>query len=137
MISPVADLYIVLYNSIVSSPTTGHGRHGYYFGENGEYTHYEAAKAVAEALVTKGLGKTLEPSSFTDDEIKQQPTVSKLHKCWRHMRLTVAKLYYLGTNSRCRADHSRSIGWKPTKTTKDLLASIKPELDEVLKSRGE
>ena len=58
MISTVADLYIVLYNSIVLRPITGHGRQGYYFGENGEYTHYEA-KAVAEALVDKRLGKTL------------------------------------------------------------------------------
>jgi hypothetical protein len=60
----------------MSSPTTGHGREGYYFGENGEYTQYEAAKAVAEALVAKGLGQTSEPTSFTEEEIKQLPIVS-------------------------------------------------------------
>jgi hypothetical protein len=56
----------------------GHGREGYYFGENGEYTHHEAAKAVAEALVAKDLGKTSEPTSFTAEEIAQQPLVSQL-----------------------------------------------------------
>ena len=34
----------------------------------------------------------------------------------------------MGTNSRAVANRSRSIGWKPVKTTKDLLASVKPEV---------
>jgi len=75
----VADLYIILYNSIVSSADIGHGREGYYFGENGEYTHYEASKAVSEALIAKGLGRTLEPTPFTDDEYSKQPTASALN----------------------------------------------------------
>jgi len=117
-IDEVTDLYIVLYNSIVSESTVvGHGREGYYFGENGEYAHYEAAKAVSEALVAKGLGKSLEPTPFTDSELNQKPILT-----------------LLGTNSRCRGDRSRSIGWKPTKTTKDMLASIEPELDALLKA---
>jgi len=66
--------------------------------------------------VAKGLGKSSEPTPFTEEEYKQTPL-----------------LFYLGTNSRCRAERSRSIGWKPAKTTKDMLASIKPELDELLK----
>jgi hypothetical protein len=75
---PVADLYVVLYDSIMSNPATGHGRDGYYFGENGEYTHYEVAKAVAQALVAKGLGMTSEPTSFTEEEYKRLPLVSGL-----------------------------------------------------------
>jgi hypothetical protein len=74
----VADLYIVLFDSIMTNPATGHGREGYYFGENGEYTHYEASKAVAEALVARGMGKTQEPTSFTEEEYKQMPQVSGL-----------------------------------------------------------
>jgi len=116
----MVDLYIVLFDSVMTNPATGHGREGYYFGENGEYTHYEASKAVAEALVARGMGKTQEPTSFTEEEYKQMP-----------------QLVYLGTNSRCRGDRSRSIGWKPVKTTEDMLASIKPELDELLKKPEE
>ena len=39
----------------------------------------------------------------------------------------------MGTNSRAVANRSRSIGWKPVKTTKDLLASIKPEVVALIK----
>jgi len=111
----IADLYIVIYNSIVSNPATPHGREGYYFGENGEYTSYEASMAISEAMLAHGKARALEPTAFTEEEYKKIPL-----------------LVYFGTNSRCRADRSRSIGWKPTKTTKDMLASIKPEVDAML-----
>jgi len=108
-------LYIVLYDAIVSNPATGHGRTGFYFGENGEYTLYEVSKTIAEAMLALGMGKTLEPTPYTEEEYKKNPT-----------------LVYLGTNSRCRGDRSRSLGWKPVKTTKDMLASIKPEMEVML-----
>jgi len=38
MVFKVADLFVVLYNSIVANPATGHGREGVNFGENGECT---------------------------------------------------------------------------------------------------
>jgi hypothetical protein len=74
----VADLYIVLYDSIVSNPATGHGRAGFYFGENGEYTLYEVSTAISEALLALGKGKTLEPTPFTEEEYKRNPGVSRL-----------------------------------------------------------
>jgi hypothetical protein len=37
-------------------------------------------------------------------------------------------LSLMGTNCRAKANRSRSIGWKPVKTTKDLLASVKSEV---------
>jgi hypothetical protein len=43
---------------------------------------------------------------------------------------------YLGSNSRCRATRSLSIGWKPVKTTKDLLASIQPEVEATIKKKA-
>ena len=42
---------------------------------------------------------------------------------------------YWGTNSRARATHSRSLGWKPKYTTQDMLASIKPEVEAILKQQ--
>lgn len=70
-----ADLYIAVYNSVISNPNTGHGREGYYFAENGEYSQYEASKAISEAMLEFGKGKVLEPTTFTVDEIKQTPEV--------------------------------------------------------------
>ena len=73
----MADLYIVLYDSVVSNSATGHGREGYYFAENGEYMFYDVAKVIAEALVAKGIG-TSEPTSFTEEDYKRTPIVSGL-----------------------------------------------------------
>jgi hypothetical protein len=74
----VADLYIILYDSAVSNPATSHGRAGFYFGENGEYTLYEVSKAISEAMLALGKGKTLEPTPFTEEEYKRNPGVSRL-----------------------------------------------------------
>jgi hypothetical protein len=65
----VADLYLVLYDSIKTNPQgTGHGREGFYFGESGEHSLYQVGKAVSEALVAIGRGQSAEPTTFTQDE---------------------------------------------------------------------
>lgn len=65
----MADLYVILYDAIKTNPATGHGREGFYFGENGEHRLYDIGKAVAEALVAIGKGKSPEPTTFTKEEI--------------------------------------------------------------------
>jgi hypothetical protein len=70
-------LYIIIYNSVLN-PSTGHGREGYYFAENGEYSQYEAAKAISEAMLEFGKGTTLEPTTFTADELKHTPEVQQI-----------------------------------------------------------
>lgn len=67
----VADLYIVLLESIWSNPATGHGREGIYFGENGEHSLYEIGKAVGEAMVDLGKSEFSEPTTFTKEEINK------------------------------------------------------------------
>lgn len=111
-IHEVANLYSDLYDSILSNPATGHGREGFYFGANGEHKLYDVSKAIAQALVDAGRGKDTEPTTFTPEEINKYFGGSE----------------YLGSNSRCVANRSYSIGWKPKKTTTDLIASIKPEV---------
>ena len=65
----VVDLYIVLYNSIVSNPATAHGREGIYFGENGEHSFYDNGKAIGEALTAIGKLDNPEPTMLTKEEI--------------------------------------------------------------------
>ncbi|KAF4613992.1 hypothetical protein D9613_007778 [Agrocybe pediades] len=117
-IDDIAQLYIVLFDSIRKNPTTGHGREGFYFGETGEHTMQEVGKAIQDALIALGKAKTndTEPSTFTQEEIDKYLDGST----------------YLGTNSRCRANRSRSIGWKPTKTKEDFLKSIKSEVEALM-----
>jgi len=116
-IQEVADLYIVLYNSIVSNPTTAHGREGIYFGESGEHTSYDVNKAVGEALLAIGKLDNAEPTTLTKEEVVKYFGGSKL----------------AGTNARARANRSRSLGWKPVKTTKDFLETVKSEVPVLVK----
>jgi len=115
-VEELADLYLLLFNTILTDPNTPHGREGYYFGESDEHTLYEVGKAIGEALVELGKSDNPEPSSFTKEEQKGLPDVD--------------------SNSRCRATRSRSIGWKPVKTKKDFLESIKPEVAVIAKEVG-
>ena len=60
----------MLYDAIVRDPeTVGHGREGYYFGENGEHSWYSISRAIGEALVDLGISTDPEPTTFTDAEL--------------------------------------------------------------------
>ncbi|KAF8521363.1 hypothetical protein JB92DRAFT_3278957, partial [Gautieria morchelliformis] len=72
-----------------------------------EYTAYEVSTQVARALHAKGMGKP-EPAPFTDEDVKN-------YSEW---------LYYLGSNSCCRADRTRKLCWKTTHTNEDFRKSI-------------
>ncbi|KAF9449168.1 NAD(P)-binding protein [Macrolepiota fuliginosa MF-IS2] len=118
-INDVADLYIDLYNAIKANPdAVGHGRDGFYFGLNGEHTLYDVSKELGRVLVALGKSSKQEPTTFTKKEVDKYFNGSN----------------YIGGNSRGLANHSKAIGWRPTKTTKDFLASIKPEVEEVLRT---
>ncbi|EJD06859.1 NAD-binding protein [Fomitiporia mediterranea MF3/22] len=118
-IDGVADLYIVLFDKIRADVNSvPHGREGYYFGASGEHDLYEVGKAIAQALVELGQGKSAEPATFTKEEIDKYFGGSP----------------YLGSNSRCVPNRSLALGWKPVHTTKDLLASVKPEILELIAS---
>ncbi|KAL0954820.1 hypothetical protein HGRIS_003765 [Hohenbuehelia grisea] len=116
-IDDLGDLYIALFDAVLNNSDTGHGLDGYYFGENGEHSLYDIGKSIAQALFDLGKGQSPEPTPFTEEDIRKYFGGSK----------------YLGSNSRCRGNHSRAIGWKPKKTTEDLLASIRPEVETLIK----
>ncbi|KAJ7592995.1 hypothetical protein C8J56DRAFT_1161979 [Mycena floridula] len=119
-IDEIADLYLVLYDSIVNNPATGHGRNGFYFGANDEYQFYETCKRISEVLVQLGRGKSPTPTPFTEDEMNKY--------------LKGAEIAYksLASNSRCVANRSYSIGWNPKKKTADFLQSIQPEVEALI-----
>lgn len=110
----VADLYVIIFDAALADSTSpAHGREGFYFGENGEHRLYDVGKRIAQVLYDFKKGRSADPTTFTREELRKYfPQGTSL-----------------GTNSRCRADRSRSIGWKPVKTTEDMLASIRPEVE--------
>ena len=111
----------MLYDAIVNNPDkVGHGWEGFYFEENGEHNWYQVGKAVGEALVNLGVSADSEPTPFTSQE---------LAKCWGDERWG----WYSGSNSRCRADRGRAIGWRPKYTAEDLLKGIRPEVEDFVR----
>ncbi|KAF7316453.1 hypothetical protein MIND_00164300 [Mycena indigotica] len=116
-IHELSELYSVLWDAIVSNSGLGHGREGYFFGASGEHSLYEVGKAIGEVLVALGKSDDPAPTTFTKPELDKY----------------FGGADYLGSNSRCHATHSRSIGWKPVKSTSDMLASIQLEIEAILK----
>ena len=114
-----ADLYILLLDLVISqnhncqtkNPLFAHGAAGFYFCENGEHELASVSESIGKAMVALGRTTNSIPTPFTEQEYKKYPGLSGL-----------------GTNSRCRADRSKGIGWNPSMTTKDMLASIKQEM---------
>ena len=68
-IPEVGDLYMVLYDAILDG-RAGHGRNGFYFGENGESAVRAMSERIGEALVEFGVCGPHErtPTSFDETD---------------------------------------------------------------------
>jgi nucleoside-diphosphate-sugar epimerase len=110
-----AELYQIILDAALSDPNTPHGREGFYFGASDEYRLYDLAKAYSQALYDLGKGKSPDPTPFTAEEAQKY-----FGGTW------------LGHNARCRAERGRALGWRPTKTTKDFLESVRPEVEAII-----
>jgi len=120
-IHDLGDLYNLLFDAVLSSSANpGHGREGYYFCANEEHTLYQVGEAISEVMLKMNKGKGGAPTTFTKEEIDKYFNGSS----------------YLGSNSRCRANRSRALGWAPKNTTKDMLASIYAETELVIEIGG-
>ncbi|KAI0789841.1 NAD(P)-binding protein [Abortiporus biennis] len=119
-IDEVADAYMLIFDAIRSNPdAVGHGRNGYYFLENGEYSAHDLTKAIAKTLYEIGKVKSSEPTAFTPEELVNYFGSQEVG-------------YMFGTTSRAVSNRIRALGWKPQKTVQDLFASIKEEIAGIL-----
>ena len=134
----MADLYIILFDAILKNPEeVGHGREGFYFGENGEHTLLNVSAEIGKTLVALGKAKTDEVTSFSDAEMDKYYGGVRPRAPFRPAsadRRGSGQLDWIGPNSRCRAERSRKLGWKPTKGTEEMLKSIRPETEVILAS---
>ncbi|KAI9461371.1 hypothetical protein HD554DRAFT_2041450 [Boletus coccyginus] len=114
-IDDIGDLYIVLYNAVLDG-RAGHGRDGLYFGENGEHMVKAISEQIGEALVELGVSDPEQGTPTSFDETDYARPENRL-------------LLSLGTNSRCKANRARALGWKPKYTTDDMLKSVRSEVE--------
>lgn len=113
-----SDLYLLIFNTVLANkPEIGHGADGYYIGANGEYTLSRATKHIAQELHALGKSATPEPTSYSEEELQKFFGGASL-----------------GSNSRVIAKHAPLIGWRPKYTTDDFYASIKPEVEAIVKA---
>lgn len=115
----------MLFDAILANPSKlGHGREGYYFVGADECKWYDVIKAIGQALVDIGRADDAEPNELTPEE-RVQIFGSEY---------TVKLLF---SNARCRADRGRkTLGWTPKYGTKELLESIRYEVEVVAKQQG-
>lgn len=114
----VADLYIRIFDLHTESsppPDFAHGRAGFYFAENGEHMLHQVGEQISNILSDMGKGSP-SPTTFTAQEV----------------RLYFPSGTSLGSNSRCRAERGRKVGWSPSMKTQDMLNSIKAEVEACL-----
>ncbi|KAF5314916.1 hypothetical protein D9619_006947 [Psilocybe cf. subviscida] len=117
-VNETAEIFILILDAIRSNaPGVGHGAEGYYFAEHFEYSGYEAAEAIAEALHEHGAAPTPEPSAFSLEEAEKY-----FGPVWP----------LLATNCYAKGERARALGWKPVKGLQDLLANVKEEVAALL-----
>ncbi|KAF9483616.1 hypothetical protein BDN70DRAFT_891676 [Pholiota conissans] len=69
-INDTADLFIIVFDAAISNPSAaGHGKEGYYFVENFEYSCLEVAQTISEKLVELGITSIVEPKAFFQEEL--------------------------------------------------------------------
>jgi hypothetical protein len=59
-----------LHDVLVGDPSTGHGREGFYFATNGEFSMCDLAGETTAALVDLGRVKSTSLGAFTEEELR-------------------------------------------------------------------
>ncbi|PFH53090.1 hypothetical protein AMATHDRAFT_1517 [Amanita thiersii Skay4041] len=110
-------LYSAVFDRARKEPNVGRGREGIYFGRGDEYVWADLSKAVAQALFDLGKGRSPVPEKLNDEEAT---------------KMFGFVVRWLACNSRSTARRSLSTGWNPKRTTKEMLAFVKTEVEAIL-----
>ncbi|EIM19910.1 NAD(P)-binding protein [Wallemia mellicola CBS 633.66] len=114
-IEELVDLFVLVLDNALAGKITSDKNGSYFFGATDHYYFKDAVKIIAESLSKHGLSKnTVEP--FTDEEAKKY-----------------VGGFYLGSNGRATASRGKSIGWSPTKGTKEFFQDIPSLVDDLVK----
>jgi len=119
-IDEVGKFYRILFDAIVSGKEPASGRNGFYFLESGEYRQLDVVEAIAKALYVRGKVGSPEAVPLTEADLDPKSYKQALAD--------------MGTNSRAQGERSRQLGWNPTETTGQFLASIQADADYWLKN---
>ncbi|CAF3953243.1 unnamed protein product [Rotaria sp. Silwood1] len=128
-IADLCNAYIIIFDHFLaaygpnaksdeqSSPYLTTGREGYYFIENGMHTWRQLSEKIGEVLYKKGIVKSPEVTSFSDDEVKNSP-------------FGIYGWFYLGSQSNSTAERVRKLGWKPHRSS--IFDSVEEQIDALI-----
>ncbi|KAJ8085183.1 hypothetical protein PM082_003971 [Marasmius tenuissimus] len=121
-IDELVDVYIKLFTAAIDDKDgIPHGKEGYFTVGADEFTFYEVAEATSKALNELGRlkGTSTDPTPITKEE------------CAKYYGPMADTMYiFLGSNSRCISTRAKNqLGWTPKKTKKDLLASVREDVE--------
>lgn len=114
-IEDLADFYFLVLEKALEGKADVRNE-GWYFVESGEYRHSDLTKKIAQVLLKKKLIKTDTVREMTKEELDKY--------------IEGPFMFAVGSNSRCKAERSRKLGWKPVK--KDIFSSIEEEVDTLV-----
>ncbi|OJT03680.1 hypothetical protein TRAPUB_5708 [Trametes pubescens] len=131
-IDDVTDIFVRLLDANLNSPEkVSHGREGYFFGVNDEFSAREGLQPVADALFALKRISSPELAKYSFDDIAKYYT-SALPAFGVYGGQLIARALF--SNTRCTGDRARrELGWAPTHTTKDLIAGLSSEVEILVK----
>ena len=117
-IADLVNLYELLLAKVLAGDNVPSGKEGIYFSETGDLTWRELSEGLAAELHKQGVLPTAEVNSLTLQEFANVYGGGNT----QHIELGFA------SNSRSRAELSRELGWKPTRTRGDFKKSFAAEI---------
>ncbi|EIW52407.1 NAD-P-binding protein [Trametes versicolor FP-101664 SS1] len=132
-ISDITDLFIRMLDTILSNPEkVSHGREGYFFGANEEFSGREGVQAVSDALFALGRIPSPEVVKYSLDGLAKYYASILPPSFGSHGGQFVARALF--SNTRCTGDRARrELGWAPAHTTKDMFEGLKSEVEILVK----
>ncbi len=98
------------------------GKDGWYFLESGEHVWGDVVKKIAEELYKNKAIPSTDLAEFTSQE-----EIDNLFGDWAW--------FALGSNSRCKADKARQLGWKSNEKSPKVLDTIEEEVKFILEKQ--
>jgi len=129
-VADLVDAYLILFDALLAvygpsaksdakpNPYLTTGREGYYFAENGRHSWRQLAEKTAEVLFKKGAIQSANVTPFPDDEVEDA-------------LLGAFSWLALGSQSNCKAERIRQLGWKPHRPS--LFDSVEEQVDASIK----
>ncbi|KAF9257289.1 NAD-P-binding protein [Marasmius fiardii PR-910] len=121
-IDELADFYAILFTAVLDAEKRiPHGKEGTFFLNSDEHEHHDLYERLSQALFDLGKVKSPVPTSYSKQEAQ------KIFGEFEGL---------LTSDVRCVSNRARKLGWKPTKTTKDMLDCVPREVEHVLSVLG-